>query len=126
MPQGRHSAFRQRERLVSWRQVAGLGRWNNANDAPPLWTETLPNGWLWGIRGHNDRFMVFVFTDAVRVRDGCQNVWNDFLVKSRLAKRFASWSQLTRLTTQEVTPIAARPSTHRNLIHIGDAALARD
>ena len=121
---GRHSSLRQRTPLTAWRQVVITGELKLKPDAPALWTESLPDGWLWAIRDRNDHCLVSLFLDPSSLPTDREQLWERTLSESRLAAEIAS-SLRTTLHLQEATPAAADSVFTRNLLHLGDAALAR-
>ncbi len=121
---GRHSSLRHRTPLTAWRQVVITGELQLKADAPALWTESLPDGWLWAIRDRTDRCLVSLFVDPSSLPTDRVQLWERTLSESRLAAEMAS-SHRTTLHLQEATPAAAENVFARSLVHLGDAALAR-
>jgi 2-polyprenyl-6-methoxyphenol hydroxylase-like FAD-dependent oxidoreductase len=121
---GRHSSLRHRTPLSAWRQVVITGELKLKPDAPALWTESLPDGWLWAIRDRTDRCLVSLFVDPAGLPPDRGQFWERTLSGSRLAAEIAS-SLRTTLHLQEATPAAADSVFARSLVHLGDAALAR-
>ncbi len=121
---GRHSSLRQRTPLTTWQQVVITGELQLKPDAPALWTESLPDGWLWAIRDRTNHCLVSLFVDPSSVPMDRGQLWERTLRESRLAAEIAS-SLRTTLHLQEATPAAADSVFARNMLHLGDAALAR-
>jgi flavin-dependent dehydrogenase len=121
---GRHSSLRQRTPLTAWRQVVITGELQLKPDAPALWTESLPDGWLWAVRDRTNHCLVSLFVDPSCLTTDRGQLWQRVLTESRLAAEIAS-SLSTTLHLQEATPAAADDVYTRNLLHLGDAALAR-
>lgn len=123
---GRHSRLRRKKKLVDWKQCAVAREWQCPDDVPAIWTESLPNAWMFGIRGACGRMAFSVFADAEDFRGGSQMAWERHFATSRLAARASHWQSLSPPVVCEATPVCADPPTLDVPLPIGDAALARD
>ena len=101
-----------------------LGEVSLDGNAPGLWMESLPDGWLWAIRGACNQWTISLFVDPSSLGEGIKQLWGRMLGESRLADRFIVPPQLVK--TIEVTPVAASCVFAQGMLHIGDSALARD
>lgn len=121
---GRHSPLRQRRPLPAWRQIVITGELRAKPDLPGLWTESLPDGWLWAIRDRTDRCLVSYFVAPSSLSANRESLWEHSLMKSRLADKVVSLRSI-KLHIQEATPAATDHVFARGLLHLGDAALTR-
>lgn len=121
---GRHSSLRRRTRLTPWRQAVITGELRLKAGTPALWTESLPDAWLWAIRDHADHWLVSLFVDTASMKEGRSHIWQRSLAQSRLAKLIES-SASSALAIQESSPVTAPTVFKGGLLHIGDALLAR-
>lgn len=121
---GRHSSLHHRTPLVPWRHVVISAELRLKADTPALWTESLPDGWLWAIRDLSNKWLVSLFLDSSSLREDRQRVWRRSLSQSRLSSQIEAFGHPS-LSVQEATPAATDTVFSRGMIHLGDAALAR-
>lgn len=117
---GRHGGL-PRQRLTQWRQIAVTAPVSLLKPLPPVWSETLPDGWLWLVQ-HSGRAEVTVFTDpgaSPSLR------FTQMLEQSRVAETIALTGPPTCC---EVTPSAcsAGEEIGNPILPAGDAAVSRD
>lgn len=121
---GRHSSLRSRRPLTPWNQAVITSQLRLSPDTPDLWTESLPEGWLWAIRDQADQWSVSLFVDPTTLKEGRSVFGQRFLTQSRLANQFRS-PLPTCWAVREASPVATATVFSRGLLHVGDAALAR-
>lgn len=117
---GRHGGL-PRQRLTQWRQIGITAPVQALPSLPPVWLESLPNGWLWFVQ-HGGRSEVTVFTapdDSPPVRQ------KEMLEQSRLAGKFVLTGPSVCC---EVTPSVCSRGVKFGppILPAGDAAVSRD
>lgn len=117
---GRHGGL-PRQRLTKWRQIAVTAPVSLLKPLPPVWSETLPDGWLWLVQ-NNGRAEVTGFTNpgaspSLRIAQ--------MLEQSRVAETIALTGPPTCC---EVTPSACYDCDEigNPILPAGDAAVSRD
>ena len=121
---GRNSSNGNRKPLLPWKQISITGDAIIDSDAPGLWTESLPEGWLWAIRSCDNRTSVSLFTDPLSVGRDLNKYWSEMISSSRIASLIKTNSPT--LAIRDVTPVAAGQVIQDGILLVGDSALARD
>ena len=121
---GRHSIFNSRQVLVPWKQTGFNTEFTMDENIPGLWTESLEDGWLWGIRETDNQYMISFFVDPSSVSGNPRLICNQMLKQSRMAKNCKPISK--NITAYDVTPSAAAFIYKDGVIPVGDASLTRD
>lgn len=121
---GRNSAFTKRREIVPWKQVGIVTEVEINNGCHSLWTESLPLGWIWIIKGRGRNSWLSMFLDEASLTLGAAEIWKKAINTSLIRNEMNLIS--SNFIAQDLTPSAVNSLFNNGLVSLGDAALSRD